>query len=639
MLSGDQLLLPALRVRATRCSTHYERHPDVRRAGRAPATRWCRSSAGACRTCRSRRSTFDWGIPVPWDDDAGRLRLVRRAAQLRHRRRARRRAAACRGGEVRRDLAGRRPPGRQGHPALPRGDLAGDADGRRAAAARAGLRPRLAAGRRREDEQVQADRHRRRRRSSTTSASDAFRYYFLRAIQFGQDGSFSWEDMTRALHLRARQRAGQPRLAGDRDGRPVLRRRAARARAVRQRGPGARRRPARGRRRTPTPATRQLRLHRRASARSRRSSTRSTSTSPSRSRGRWPSGPTTRPHASGWPPSSTRPARRCAAIAVLHNAVMPRAMARLWEALGAAEGLGPIAEQRIEQVAGWGQLPAGVRGHQGRRAVPAAGRGGRRRCLRPAAWPRARRAPEPLPRPVVDSHCHLDMRGGDERRADRRASRCAAAAAVNVTGIVQVGCSIRDAGAPRCAMAQAHPQIVAAIGIHPNEAPRLAAPGELDAALDEVERAGAPRIRGSGASARPAWTTSAPASRRAGRSRRSRSGAHIDMARRLGRALVIHDRDAHDDVIRVLLDEAAGAGLPEVVVFHCFSGDAAMARLAADHGWYLSFAGTVTFSNARDLHARCAGRARATGSWSRPTRRSSRRPRTAGRSTPATSCR
>ena len=79
--------------------------------------------------------------------------------------------------------------------------------------------------------------------------------------------------------------------------------------------------------------------------------------------------------------------------------------------------------------------------------------------------------------------------------------------------------------------------------------------------------------------------------------------AHIDIARRLGRALVIHDRDAHEAVIRILLDELAGAGLPEVVVFHCFSGDAAMAEVAAEHGWYVSFAGTVTFTNARDLHA------------------------------------
>ena len=100
--------------------------------------------------------------------------------------------------------------------------------------------------------------------------------------------------------------------------------------------------------------------------------------------------------------------------------------------------------------------------------------------------------PEPLPRPVIDSHCHIDMRGGDEDALTAEQS-IAAAAAVNVTGIVQVGCSIRDV-AEAVAMAHAHPQIVAAIGIHPNEAPRLAARGELDAAIARGGATG-PRLR------------------------------------------------------------------------------------------------------------------------------------------------
>jgi TatD DNase family protein len=191
------------------------------------------------------------------------------------------------------------------------------------------------------------------------------------------------------------------------------------------------------------------------------------------------------------------------------------------------------------------------------------------------------------------------MRGGaEEVLAPEEA--VSAAAAVNVTGIVQVGCSIRDIAAA-VAMAQAHPSILAAIGIHPNEAPRLAARGELDAAITEVERlaAGSARVRGIGESGLDHFRTRDEA----GWAVQEHSfRAHIDIARRLGRALVIHDRDSHDDVIRVLLDELAGPGLPDVVVFHCFSGDAAMARVAAEHGWYVSFAGTVTFTNARDLH-------------------------------------
>jgi TatD DNase family protein len=209
-------------------------------------------------------------------------------------------------------------------------------------------------------------------------------------------------------------------------------------------------------------------------------------------------------------------------------------------------------------------------------------------------------APEPLPGPVVDSHCHIDMRGGDEDVLTAEQS-IAAATAVNVTGIVQVGCSIRDVAAA-VEMAQEHPQIVAAIGIHPNEAPRLAARSELEAAVAEVERLArsSDRVRGIGETGLDHFRTREP---EGWAIQEQAFRAHIELARRLGRALVIHDRDAHDDVIRVLLDEAAGAGLPEVVVFHCFSGDAAMARVAAEHGWYVSFAGTVTFSNARDLHA------------------------------------
>jgi TatD DNase family protein len=72
---------------------------------------------------------------------------------------------------------------------------------------------------------------------------------------------------------------------------------------------------------------------------------------------------------------------------------------------------------------------------------------------------------------------------------------------------------------------------------------------------------------------------------------------HIDLARNLNKTLVIHDRDSHDDVLSVLIDQ----GAPEKVVFHCFSGDATMARVCAANGWYMSFAGVITFKNAESL--------------------------------------
>ena len=171
------------------------RAPGRGRAGSPRATRCSRSSRQGLQDLSISRSSFDWGIPVPWDPEPGRLRLVRRAAQLRDRGRARRHRRAGRH-EVRDDVAGRRAPGRQGHPAVPRGDLAGDADGRRAAVAAQGVRARLAARRRREDEQDQAHRHRAARRSSTTSAPTRSATTSCARSSSAQDGSFSWEDMT-----------------------------------------------------------------------------------------------------------------------------------------------------------------------------------------------------------------------------------------------------------------------------------------------------------------------------------------------------------------------------------------------------------------------------------------------------------
>jgi TatD DNase family protein len=200
-------------------------------------------------------------------------------------------------------------------------------------------------------------------------------------------------------------------------------------------------------------------------------------------------------------------------------------------------------------------------------------------------------APEPLPVPVADSHCHLDMALEGEAWPVEKA--LAAAAAVGVTRVVQVGCDLAGA---RWAVevARSYEPVVAAVALHPNEAPRLAARGELDAALAEIERLAAdPRVRAVGETGLDVFRTGPE-----GRGVQERSfRVHIDLAKRLGKALVIHDRDAHDDVLRVLESE----GAPEVVVFHCFSGDADMARHCVDRGWILSFAGTVTFKNAQPL--------------------------------------
>ena len=165
------------------------------------------------------------------------------------------------------------------------------------------------------------------------------------------------------------------------------------------------------------------------------------------------------------------------------------------------------------------------------------------------------------------------MRGGDEDALSPARRGVAPRRRSTSPGIVQVGCSIRDVRAA-VAMAERAPGDPRGDRDPPQ---RGAAPGRAGASstprIAEVEQlaAGSPRVRGIGETGLDYFRT-----RRAeGWAIQEESfRAHIDLARRLGRALVIHDRDSHDDVIRVLLDEPAGAGLPDVVVFHCFSGDA-----------------------------------------------------------------
>ena len=197
-------------------------------------------------------------------------------------------------------------------------------------------------------------------------------------------------------------------------------------------------------------------------------------------------------------------------------------------------------------------------------------------------------APESLPHPVVDNHCHLDMSvGGDALSAS---DALAAAAAVGVPRIVQIGCDLAGA---RWAVQTAteHDGIVAGVALHPNEAPRL---DDLDAAWAEIESlASSPDVRAVGETGLDYFRTGED-----GRAVQHESFRwHIELAKRLGKTLVIHDRDSHADVLR-LVDEQ---GPPERVVMHCFSGDAGFARECLDRGFWLSFAGTVTFKNAADL--------------------------------------
>ena len=201
-------------------------------------------------------------------------------------------------------------------------------------------------------------------------------------------------------------------------------------------------------------------------------------------------------------------------------------------------------------------------------------------------------APEPLPSPVVDNHCHLEMTLEGSRPVSP-AEALAASAAVGVLRIVQIGCELESARWS-VQVAKEIDGIVAGVALHPNEAPRLAARGAFDETWAEIERlAEDPNVRAVGETGLDHFRTGQD-----GRAAQERSfRLHIDLAKRLGKTLVIHDRDAHADVLRVVDEE----GAPERVVMHCFSGDADFARACLDRGFWLSFAGTVTFKNAADL--------------------------------------
>jgi TatD DNase family protein len=203
-----------------------------------------------------------------------------------------------------------------------------------------------------------------------------------------------------------------------------------------------------------------------------------------------------------------------------------------------------------------------------------------------------RESPDPLPIDVVDNHVHLDItREGDEPYDVAEA--IARARAVGVTRLVQVGCDLDGIEFTMDAI-ERHPELVGGIALHPNEVPRLAAAGTLTAAYELVERYAAhERIRVIGETGLDYYRTGpegAPVQQDGFR-------WHLDLAKRLGKPVQIHDRDAHRDILRILDEE----GAPEHTVLHCFSGDLAMARECVDRGYYLSFAGTVTFKNARDL--------------------------------------
>lgn len=203
--------------------------------------------------------------------------------------------------------------------------------------------------------------------------------------------------------------------------------------------------------------------------------------------------------------------------------------------------------------------------------------------------------PEPLGVPIYDNHTHLEIKDGEDFPYWAALD---AAEQAGVAGVIQVGGDV-ESSEWSASLAEQDRRVLAAVAIHPNEAPGYADAGTLPDALATIDALAAqPRVRAVGETGLDFFRTGDE-----GRRAQFESfEAHIEIAKRHGIALQIHDRDAHDDVVETLLR----VGAPDTTVFHCFSGDEHLARIAAEHGWYLSFAGTVTFSNARNLHAALA---------------------------------
>lgn len=204
-------------------------------------------------------------------------------------------------------------------------------------------------------------------------------------------------------------------------------------------------------------------------------------------------------------------------------------------------------------------------------------------------------APPPLAGTVFDSHCHLDAMSARSGRSGRgepagagfTAQVLAEAAAVGVTRVVNVGCEVGEWAS--ALESTEHPEVYAALAVHPTEVSGL-----TEAHYRELaELLGHPKVVAVGETGLDYyWDRTEPADQQ----RHFRR--HIELSKQVGKPLMIHDRQAHADVLRILREEGAP---PAGVIFHAFSGDAEMARECVAAGYLLSFSGVLTFTNAPAL--------------------------------------
>ena len=205
------------------------------------------------------------------------------------------------------------------------------------------------------------------------------------------------------------------------------------------------------------------------------------------------------------------------------------------------------------------------------------------------------RKPGPLPEPIktktVDSHAHLELIHNSEPDSPLIKQTLDQAASVGIDRVIQVGYSAEQSiWSVKCAESFVG-QVVAAVALHPNEAPVV---DDLEKDLKIIEELAAnPRVRAIGETGLDFFRTPEEL-----RDKQKYSFTrHIKMAKDHNKALVIHDRDSHRAVLDLLIQE----GAPDKTIFHCYSGDAQMAKECIANNYILSFAGTLTFKNAPEL--------------------------------------
>lgn len=204
-------------------------------------------------------------------------------------------------------------------------------------------------------------------------------------------------------------------------------------------------------------------------------------------------------------------------------------------------------------------------------------------------------APEPLSVPIYDNHCHLEFVFDEAVGAMPWKDNLDVSESVGIKGVVQVGVTLESS--KWCAeLATKDSRVLAAVALHPNEAPLYENVGALDAAIAEIaELATQSRVRAIGETGLDFFRTEGEESIKL---QQHSFEEHIRIAKENNIALMIHDRDAHDEVVATL----KRVGAPEKVVFHCYSGETDLAQICIDNGWYMSFAGNITIK--RNQHLR-----------------------------------